>query len=105
MDETSHTVRSAKYRYISLSNRYISLSNVRISQERLTWLCSVTGSPFPIMNKEEKIDKIEKKVEKILIEPLTVNHILEIREKVPIPAGSAKLLKIQVEENWRLEKL
>ena len=63
MDETSHIVRSAKYRYISLSN-------VRISQERLTWLCSATGSPFLIMNKEEKIDKIGKKVEKILITPL-----------------------------------
>ena len=47
------------------------------------------------MSKEEKIDKIGKKAEKIL----TVNHILEVREKVPIPAGRAKLGKVRVQEN------
>ena len=53
------------------------------------------------MIKEEKIDKIGKKAEKIL----TVNHILELREKVPIPAGSAELVKVRVEENWKNEEL
>ena len=41
----------------------------------------MTITPFPVMNKEEKIDKIGKKTEKIL----TVNHIPEAGENVPIP--------------------
>ena len=77
----------------------ISVQNTKqygsISQVRLTRLCNITDTPFPVMSKEEKIDKIGKKAEKIL----TVNHILEVREKVPIPAGSAKLGKVRVQEN------
>ena len=61
----------------------------------------MTDTTFPVMIKEEKIDKIGKKAEKIL----TVNHILELREKVPIPAGSAELVKVRVEENWKNEEL
>ena len=33
-----------------------------------------------------------------------MNHILEIGEKVSIPAGSAKLVKVWVEENWKHEE-
>ena len=50
------------------------------------------------------------KANKILTVPLTVNHIPEVRErkmwsveKVSIPAGSAKLVKVRVEGNWKGE--
>ena len=58
----------------------------RVPEYTVYQLCNVTDSPFPDMNKEEKIDKMGKKAEKIL----TMNHILKEGEKVPIPAGSAK---------------
>ena len=78
-------------------------------QERLTRLCSVTGYPFILMKKGQRMDKVREKYkqvscwkpEKILTEPTPVNHILELRErkllsgeKVSIPAGSAKLVKV-----------
>ena len=50
------------------------------------------------------------KANKILTEPLSVNHIPEVRErkmwsveKVSIPAGSAKLVKVRVEGDWKGE--
>ena len=63
------------------------------------------------MKKGQRMDKVREKYmqvipscwkpEKILTEPTPVNHILELRErkllsgeKVSIPAGSAKLVKV-----------
>ena len=51
------------------------------------------------MNKKKKAKEIGRKEEKILTESPTLNHIPEIGEKVPIPAGSAKLAKVRVQEN------
>ena len=56
------------------------------------------------MNKKKKAKEIGRKEEKILTESPTLNHIPEIGEKVPIPAGSAKLVKVWVEENWKDEE-
>ena len=86
-------------------------------QERLTRLCSAYGKPFPFMIKGRRVDKENKKYEQILPavwkatrrEP-EVNHIaaeeevverkLWAAEKVIIPAGSAKLVKVRTEGNW-----
>ena len=58
-----------------------------------------------MMNNKEKINEMGKKAEKFLIEPPTLDHFPEVVGKVHILAGSAKLVRQQVEENWRLEKL
>ena len=55
----------------------------------------MTDSLPPIMN------EMGKKAEQILFDPTTMNHIPEVREKVSIPTGSAKFMKIRVEENWK----
>ena len=59
-------------------------------KERLTRLCSVTGKPFPFMNKGKRIDKIDKdyvqaipavwKAERKTKEVHNVNNISEKRK-------------------------
>ena len=83
-------------------------------QERLTRLCSAYGKPFPFMIKGQRVvEKENKKYTQILLaekrEP-EVNHIdaeeelvgrkLWVAEKITIPAGSAKLVKVRTEGNW-----
>ena len=87
-------------------------------KERLTRLCSVTGKPFPFMNKGKRIDKVDKvyvqvipavwKAERKTKEVHNVNNISEITErklwageKLIIPGGSAKLVKVRTEGNWK----
>ncbi len=70
------------------------------------------------MNKGQRMDKVGEKYmqaipscwkpEKILTELTPVNHILELRErkllsgeKVSIPAGCAKLVKVIEDRDWR----
>ena len=80
-------------------------------QERLMKLCSAYGKPFPFMIKDRRVDKENKKYTQILPavwkaekrEP-EVNHIDPVKEvverklwaaeKITIPAGSAKLVKV-----------
>ena len=80
---------------ISCSEHEAKLVTRSISQVRLIQLCNVTDSLPPIMN------EMGKKAKKILIDSNTMNHIPEVREKVSIPTGSAKFMKIPVEENWK----
>ena len=87
-------------------------------KEWITRLCSVCGRPFPFMIKGRRVDKDSKKyvqeipavwrAEKREPEESSVNQVEEVRErklwaaeKVTIPAGSAKLVKVRVEGNWR----
>ena len=58
-----------------------------------------------MMNNTEKINEMWKKAEKFLIEPPTLDHFPEVVGKVHIPAGSAKLVKKQVGEDWKEEGL
>ena len=85
--------------------------------ERLTRLCSAHGKPFPFMIKGRRVYKENKKYTQILPavwkaekrEP-EVNHVsaeeevverkLWAAEKITIPAGSAKLVKVRTEGNW-----
>ena len=63
------------------------------------------------MKRGKRIDKEGKKYVQIIhTEHLNVKHIAEVRErklwsgeKVSIPAGSAKLLKVKIEGDWRGE--
>ena len=52
----------------------VSTRMFRVPEYTVYQLCNVTDSPFPDMNKEEKIDKMGKKAEKIL----TMNHIPKV---------------------------
>ena len=87
-------------------------------QERLTRLCSANGKPFPFMIKGWRVDKEKKKYAQVLPavwkaerrEPeinsiSAVEEVLESKlwsgEKVTIPAGSAKLVKVRTEGNWK----
>ena len=58
-----------------------------------------------MMNNKEKINEMGKKAEKFLIEPPTLDHFPEVVGKVHILAGSAKLVKKQVGEDWKEEGL
>ena len=86
-------------------------------QERLTRLCSVYGKPFLFMIKGRRVDKENKEYTQILPvvwktekrEPevnnmSTAEEVVERKlwaaEKVTIPAGSAKLVKVRTEGNW-----
>ena len=98
---------------ISCLEEETKLITERVGQERLTRLSSVTGSPFPLINRGKMIDKMEKKhsqkipscwkAEKILTEPLPEVRKRKqwSREKVSIPAGSVKLVKVNVEGDRR----
>ena len=105
---------------ISCSEQEAKLVTGSGRQERLSRLCSATGSPFPFVNKGKRLDKVDKKyvqrlhlcwkAEKDIKEARSVNYIPEVKErklwageKICIPAGSAKLVKVRVEENWRGE--
>lgn len=72
------------------------------------------------MNKEKRIDKVGEKyvqvitacwkAEKVFTEVLNGNHISEeverklwLGEKVSIPAGSAKLVRVQTKGGWQGE--
>ena len=86
-------------------------------QERLLRLCSAHGKPFPFMIKGRRVDKENKKYTQILPavwkaekrEPevthmYTEEEVVERKrwaaEKITIPAGSAKLVKVRTEGNW-----
>ena len=86
-------------------------------QERLTRLCSAYGKPFPFMIKGRRVEKENKKYTQILSamwkvekqEPEVshkdpVEEVVERKlwaaEKITIPAGSAKLVKVRTEGNW-----
>ena len=85
-------------------------------KERLTRLCSANGKPFPFMIKGRRVDKETKryvqvipamwKAEKKIPEVNSVKQVEEVErklwaaEKVTIPAGSAKLVKVRTEGNW-----
>ena len=87
-------------------------------KERLTRLCSAYGKPFPFMIKGRRVEKAEKrynqilpavwKAEKKILAVDSINQVEEVIErklwaveKVTIPAGSAKLVKVRTEGNWR----
>ena len=102
---------------ISCTEKEVKLVTGSKGQERLTRLCSVDGKPFPFMIKGRRVDKENKKYTQILPavwkaekrEP-EVNHLdpveevverkLWAAEKITIPAGSAKLVKVRTEGNW-----
>ena len=105
---------------IFCSEKELKLGTGSVGQEWLTGLCSVTGFPFPVMNKGKRIDNVGKKyvqvipacwkAEKVTKEVPSVNQITEVVErklwagkKVVIPAGSAKLVRIETEEGWQGE--
>ena len=77
-------------------------------------MCNATGTPFSLMNKGKRIDKVGKKYVQVItavwraetIPKEVVNNISEAiarklwaGEKVVIPAGSAKLVKVRTEGN------
>ena len=102
---------------ISCTEKEVKLITESKGQERLTRLRSAYGKPFPFMIKGRRVDKENKKYAQILPvvwkaekrEP-KVNHMdtaeevverkLWVAEKVIIPAGSAKLVKVRTKGNW-----
>ena len=103
---------------ISSTDKEVKLVTGSEGRERLTRLCSATGMPFPFMNKGRRIDKAEKKyvqvipavwkAEKRQKEVPGVNNITKVTErklwageKVIISAGSAKLVKVRTEGDWK----
>ena len=103
---------------ISCTDKEVKLVTGSEGKERLTRLCSVTGKPFPFMNKGKRIDKVDKvyvqvipavwKAERKTKEVNKVNNISEITErklwageKLIILRGSAKLVKVRTEGNWK----
>ena len=102
---------------ISCTEKEVKLVTGSKGQERLTRLCSAYGKPFPFMIKGRRGDEENKKYTQILPavwkaekrEP-KVNCIDEEEEvverkvwgaeKITIPAGSAKLVKVRTEGNW-----
>jgi hypothetical protein len=96
---------------ISCTEKEVKLVTGSKGQERLTILCSAYGKPFPFMNKGRRVDKENKNyTQKAEKRETEVNHIdtveevverkLWAAEKVTIPAGSAKLVKVRTEGNW-----
>ena len=103
---------------ISCTDKEVKLVTGTEGKERLTRLCSVLGKSFPFMNKGKRIDKVGKdylqvipavwKAERKPKEVSSVNNISEVTErklwageKLIIPAGSAKLVKVRTEEDWK----
>ena len=88
---------------ISCTEKEVKLVTRSEGQERLTRLCSGYGKPFPFMIKGRRCGKQRR-------EKPEVNHLdtgeevverkLWAAEKVIIPAGSAKLVKVRTEGNW-----
>ena len=102
---------------ISCTEKEVKLVTGSKGQERLTRLCSADGKPFPFMIKGRRVDKENKKYTQILpavwkaekrepevthLDPVeeVVERKLWAAEKVTIPAGSAKLVKVRTEGNW-----
>ena len=102
---------------ISCTEKEVKLVTRSKGQERLTRLFSAYGKPFPFMIKGRRVDKETKKYAQILPavwkaerrEPevnniSTAEEVVERKlwaaEKVNIPAGSAKLVKVRTEGNW-----
>ena len=98
---------------ISCTEKEVKLVTGSKGQERLMKLCSAFGKPFPFMIKDRRVDKENEKYTQILPavwkaekrEPeVEVNHIDPVKEvverklwaaeKITIPAGSAKLVKV-----------
>ena len=102
---------------ISCTEKEVKLVTGSKGQERLMRLCSADGKPFLFMIKGQRVDKDNKKYTQILPavwkaekrEP-EVNHLdpveevverkLWAAEKITIPAGSAKLVKVRTEGKW-----
>jgi len=101
---------------ISCTEKEVKLVTGNKGQERLTRLCSAYGKPFPFLcrrvDKETKnyvqvlpaVWKAERKEPEVNnISP--VEEVLERKlwsaEKISIPAGSAKLVKVRTEGNWK----
>ena len=102
---------------ISCTEKEVKLVTGSKGEERLTRLCSAYGKRFPFMINGRRVDKETKKYAQILPavwkaekRELEVNNIntaeevverkLWAAEKVTIPAGSAKLVKVRTEGNW-----
>ena len=102
---------------ISCTEQEVKLISESQGKERLTRLFSAYGKPFPFMIKGRRVDKEVKryqqilpalwKAEKRIPEVDSINQIEEVVErklwvadKVRIPAGSAKLVKVRTEGNW-----
>ena len=76
---------------ISYTDKEVKLVTGREGHERLTRLCSATGTPFPFMNKGKRVDKVEKKyvqvipavwkAEKSPKKVPSLNNILEVIER------------------------
>ena len=103
---------------ISCTEKEVKLVTRSKGQERLTRLCSVYGKPFPFMIKGRRVDKETKKYVQVIPavwkaerkepEVNSVNQVEEVlerklwsAEKITIPAGSAKLVKVRTEGNWK----
>ena len=103
---------------ISCTEEEVKLVTGSGGQERLTMLCSAYGKPFPLMIKGRRVDKETKNYVQVLSavwkaerrEPEINNirpaeEVLERKlwsaEKISIPAGSAKLVKVRTEGNWK----
>ena len=103
---------------ISCTEKEVKLVTGSEGQERLTRLCSAYGKPFPFMIKGRRVDKETKKYVQVIPavwkaerkepEVTSVNQVEEVREmklwsaeKITIPAGSAKLVKVRTEGNWK----
>ena len=103
---------------ISSAEKEVKLVTRNKGQERLTRLCSAYGKPFPFMIKGRRVDKEAKNYLQVLpvvwkaerrepevnnISP--VEEVLERKlpsaEKIRIPGGSAKLVKVGTEGNWK----
>jgi len=103
---------------ISCTEKEVKLVTGSKGQERLTRLCSACGKPFPFMIQGRRVDKEAKNYVQVLLavwkaergEP-EVNNISPVEEvlerklwsaeKISIPAGSAKLVKVRTEGNWK----
>ena len=105
------------FRQQEVTEKEVKLETGSKGQERLTRLCSAYGKPFPFMIKGRRVDKENKKYNQILpavwkaekrepevnnvtAEEEVIERKLWAAEKVTIPAGSAKLVKVRTEGNW-----
>jgi len=103
---------------ISCTEKEVKLVTESEDQERLTRLCSAYGKPFPFMIKGRRVDKEMKKYVQVIPavwkaerkepEVNSVNKVMEglerklgSAEKITIPAGSSKLVKVRTEGNWK----